>query len=540
MLILLCGGGGASSAILPELRAALEADPLIASAQPMFASPETDSLWAPWDDECDAVIGRGALLGLPRRIRTMECVSACILVRPGLLTDVVHADDMARWSSLPGAVWFLLSRARRRGLRNACCTRAIVVTQASRLELYPQPTGQDIQAVLSIEPLHERFRKEDRNMPWARLAPLLGMIPAGAGGKPSLLLDCRGLAAMHNGTSRNIMGQLQGFAERGGAWDIEVLSTEEASDFHRLAERFPMLSRISELPQRGYTGAFLLSQPWDWQVFTDLHRRALVIGFNMLDTIAWDIGYAAPPELTDIWRVAARHADVLTYISHFSRERFQERFFRPAHLPDAVVHLSLDGAEYIEPEWRAQETGDHVLLFGNHYDHKGIAPVLGLLSRAFPNQSIVVIGGARIRSRNVRSIPSGSLTDCDIHALLSSARVVIYPSFYEGFGLPAVEGLSYGRPVLVRESPLWEEIAAHSRLPGDLVSFRDDRELIDKLGRLLVGLHVTPLAKAGALAGGPAPNWASGAERTLAVFERAMDGAAERWLDRDIVLSGRK
>ena len=116
----------------------------------------------------------------------------------------------------------------------------------------------------------------------------------------------------------------------------------------------------------------------------------------------------------------------------------------------------------------------HVLLFGNSYDHKGIAPTLRLLAEAFPMQDFAVLGG-QVSGQGpavpgVHVIPSGEMAEDEVHRLVATARAVVYPSFYEGFGLPVVESLAYGRPVLVRQSPLWAEVAAHSRLPGRLIA----------------------------------------------------------------------
>jgi hypothetical protein len=73
-----------------------------------------------------------------------------------------------------------------------------------------------------------------------------------------------------------------------------------------------------------------------------------------------------------------------------------------------------------------------------------------------------------------------------------------------------------------------------------LITFRDDSELVDRLGRLLAGLSVPALDKAVSLDGGkPVPSWNSGVDQTLTALVEALDGAAERWLDRDIALVGR-
>src|SRR5207302_1504762 len=112
------------------------------------------------------------------------------------------------------------------------------------------------------------------------------------------------------------------------------------------------------------------------------------------------------------------------------------------------------------------------------------------------------------------AIPSGELEPMTLHRLIASARVVVYPSNYEGFGLPAVEGLAYARPVVVRRSPLWAEIAGWSRLPGALIEFDDSASLVECVGRALAGLPGAALPSGARLADDASPaGWSTCAGR---------------------------
>ena len=46
-----------------------------------------------------------------------------------------------------------------------------------------------------------------------------------------------------------------------------------------------------------------------------------------------------------------------------------------------------------------------------------------------------------------------------MHRLYAAAKLVVFPSFYEGFGLPVVTALAYGRTLCARESPVLTEVA---------------------------------------------------------------------------------
>jgi glycosyltransferase involved in cell wall biosynthesis len=85
---------------------------------------------------------------------------------------------------------------------------------------------------------------------------------------------------------------------------------------------------------------------------------------------------------------------------------------------------------------------------------------------------------------------------------------VIFPSFYEGFGLPVVNALAYGKTVVTRDTELLREVADVYTGPGRIVPFTTPDELVERLASLRHGLPVPELT----LNRAPAPaNWASAA-----------------------------
>ena len=64
----------------------------------------------------------------------------------------------------------------------------------------------------------------------------------------------------------------------------------------------------------------------------------------------------------------------------------------------------------------------------------------------------------------------GYVADDDVPALLRRARVVVYPSLEEGFGLPALEALACGAPLVTTSGTPMAEVAGDAALlaaPGD-------------------------------------------------------------------------
>lgn len=87
----------------------------------------------------------------------------------------------------------------------------------------------------------------------------------------------------------------------------------------------------------------------------------------------------------------------------------------------------------------------------------------------------------------------GYLDDAEVAALYSAARWVVMPSLYEGFGLPLVEAMAVGAPLLCSDIPVLREVAAGAAVyapPLDVDAWvrqlrllQDDEELRCELGQ---------------------------------------------------------
>lgn len=83
-----------------------------------------------------------------------------------------------------------------------------------------------------------------------------------------------------------------------------------------------------------------------------------------------------------------------------------------------------------------------------------------------------------------RVVRTGYVDDTVIPALLRSATAVVYPSLYEGFGLPALEALACGTPLVTTSGTAMEEVAGTSAL---LVPTGDAAALADVLDDVVGG-----------------------------------------------------
>jgi glycosyltransferase involved in cell wall biosynthesis len=520
-----------------ELVAALverqRVDPMIGVVQPRFARLDDDRIIGlPRGDAAEVMLPRAAAPFLPEIVLTPELPAAHFVITAQAVLAVQPPAHCPPAAMLPSVLLAL----RRRGFRTLVASRVI-----ARFPLDPQLAYGPTDATGGPFPDDDvaLARRHLSRLPELALEELLANAFS-TDGRPRLLLDARGMQAMYNGTSQAILGYLQGFdALAPPNLEITVLATSGAARFHDLERRFPKFRYRFDRLEGSYVAAVLLNQPWSIEAMVDLHGRAVFVVFNMFDTISWDILYPGPEGLDEVWRMMGRLADGLLFISDYTRRRFCFRFRPDPMVPLVVTHLSVDPSEtMLGPLGKSQLVEPYLLVFGNDYDHKAVGPTLMTLTDAFPFLLIVALGPDRAASPRVTCLRSGGLAESEIDNLVGHAAAIVYPSVYEGFGLPVVHGLARGRTVIVRHSPLWDEIAAISQLPGRIAPFHDELSLVRAVGAVLHGGEVHTIAGARS----PdceltSPNWRDCAKRIAELVRRlAYTRDGTRWVERQVYL----
>ncbi|MBA3438738.1 MAG: glycosyltransferase family 4 protein [Pyrinomonadaceae bacterium] len=124
-----------------------------------------------------------------------------------------------------------------------------------------------------------------------------------------------------------------------------------------------------------------------------------------------------------------------------------------------------------------------------------------------------------------RILFTGYVSDEDLCALYSSCRVCVYPSLYEGFGLPPLEAMACGAPVVTtRIPPIIETVGQAARL----VVPKDVRALAQSIIELLQDADERQRLSYAGLERAAEFTWERTARRTLDVYHQALGAGAEK------------
>ncbi|MFO7166958.1 MAG: glycosyltransferase family 1 protein [Chloroflexota bacterium] len=113
---------------------------------------------------------------------------------------------------------------------------------------------------------------------------------------------------------------------------------------------------------------------------------------------------------------------------------------------------------------------------------------------------------------------AGYVDQAEQHLWYAAATLFAFPSLYEGFGMPPLEAMACGTPVVVSSSSSLPEVVGDAALT---VSPSDPEELAEAMHRLLADGELRQELRARGLRQAQRFSWRETAERTLAVYQKA-------------------
>jgi glycosyltransferase involved in cell wall biosynthesis len=210
-------------------------------------------------------------------------------------------------------------------------------------------------------------------------------------------------------------------------------------------------------------------------------------------------------------RAARRAAHVLT-VSERTRRDLEALY----GVPRERITVTPNGVDPAFTPAAGVPHGDYVLLVGAVQERKNPRAALVAAERAgLP----LVLAGPRKDEALARELEqrgarvTGYVEQEELVRLYRGAACVVQPSRFEGFGLPVLEAMACGTPVVAVPEPALQEVA------GDAAVWAEERELADGIRRAVA--ERDRLAAAG-LARARLFSWAETARRTLEAYREVL------------------
>jgi glycosyltransferase involved in cell wall biosynthesis len=186
---------------------------------------------------------------------------------------------------------------------------------------------------------------------------------------------------------------------------------------------------------------------------------------------------------------AVKRARAVLTGSEYSRARLIEWSGVAA---ERVVVIQAAAGEEFTPEGDAHEPGYPYLLYvGNHKPHKNLARLIRALAGLSERRSLrLLLAGpvepelvALARAHGVadRVVFLGQVPDDRLPALYRGAAVFVFPSLYEGFGLPPLEAMACGTPVVSSLATSLPEVVGDAAVPIDPLDVESIADGIDRV-----------------------------------------------------------
>ncbi|MBU1033829.1 glycosyltransferase family 4 protein [Patescibacteria group bacterium] len=222
----------------------------------------------------------------------------------------------------------------------------------------------------------------------------------------------------------------------------------------------------------------------------------------------------------------ATKSDILRYLEIPSQQVTVVHEALPTQIGEIGQKLNDNPDLVLTIKKRLNLNKPYLLFVGTREPRKNLARLIQAWLPLAKDYQLIIAGeqswdGSEQISKNPNLRFMGRVSDSELAVLYHNAELFVYPSLYEGFGLPVLEAFAYGVPVVSSDIPAIREVAGNAAElanPLDEASIRQSMEKIlnekktdseNRIKKMIIRLQLF--------------NWQKTARQTMSVYQRAID-----------------
>lgn len=303
----------------------------------------------------------------------------------------------------------------------------------------------------------------------SRETPAFGLLRSALG---YLLIDRAGMIALRDGAldlRRDLIGRI--------AWRDDPQRGHAEAALRRLAiarcARFGLRHMLARHLPQGATYINTGHTNLDTRGLTQIKAAGLQIAVLVHDTIPLDHPKFARPDSIAPFRrklqAVSAQADLVIHSTEATRTATESQFLTMGRVPPGIV-ANL-GVTVADPQPCPRPTAPYFVILGTIEPRKNHALLLDIWQSMTTPPHLLILGGRGwsidALATRLDALPASGpiqeragLSDGQISFLLQGAQALLFPSFAEGFGIPALEAASLGTPVICSDLPVFRELLA--------------------------------------------------------------------------------
>jgi len=269
-----------------------------------------------------------------------------------------------------------------------------------------------------------------------------------------------------------------------------------ADVFHSANRLFALTNKVTTIKVKKQPDIFHLTTPWPIQikgaktVITIHDLIPLKVPFTTLDV---------KNHFYELFKWATQTADLILSVSEHTKQDIMEIYDVPEE-KIKVTYQSYKGREIVSNEKDAKvylkskklEKDKYILFVGNIEPKKNIKQLIRAFAYIKKGYKLAIVGhrawmsdsqlvGLSSYLKKKEYVMLDYVTDEELAMLYSNAFCMVFPSLYEGFGLPVLEAMQNNCPVICSNRSSLPEVGGDAVLYVDPYKYSDIRNQLQKL-----------------------------------------------------------